>query len=307
MTFTLKRFFSSLIVLWGVCTVTFFLLHLTPGDPVELLLQDLGSQNEATFVRHDLGLDQPLIRQYILFFEKLAHGDLGTSYSTRTPVLEEIESHLPSTLALALAAMFFAIVIGIPLGVLSVFKQATWIDSLTGAYSTLGLSIPSFWLGPLLILFFSIKLDWLPVDEQTGISSVVLPALSLGVGLSSVVLRMTRASLLEVMKEDYIQVARSKGLPEKTVLFKHALKNAMTPILTILSLQFGAVLTGVVITETIFDWPGLGILLYSGLKSRNYPLVQGCVLCIAVIYILVNFLTDLLYPFINPKLQETPS
>ena len=303
MSFTLKRALATVLVLWGVCTITFFLLHLTPGDPVEFLVLQNASGQEGDIIRHKLGLDQTLWYQYISFFKKLGHGDLGFSYTSKKPVSEELINHLPSTFVLALCAMLFAMVVGIPLGVLWAVQKQKWLNAFIGTYSLLGLSMPSFWLGPLLIIFFSIKLNWFPVSEQEGLTSIVLPAVSLGLGLSAVLARMTRASVLEVLCEDYVRVARAKGLSESTVLFKHALKNALTPIVTLLSLQFGAVLTGVVITETIFDWPGLGILLYSGLRSRNYPIVQGCVLCIAALYVLVNFATDLLYFVINPKLR----
>jgi peptide/nickel transport system permease protein len=306
MRFALQRTFATIFVLWGVCTITFFLLHLTPGDPVELMMKKVTSTADMQAIRHDLGLDQPISKQYFIFLDKLLHGDLGRSYSNRRPVLVQIRQALPGTFVLAAASMLFAIIIGIPLGVWSAVKEHTWFDSSTEFYSLLGLSMPSFWLAPLLIIIFAIKLDWFPVNEQEGISSLVLPSMSLGLGLSAVILRMTRAAMLEVMNEEYIRVARAKGLGEKTVFFKHALKNAMTPIVTILSLQFGAVLTGLVITETIFDWPGLGVLLYNGLLARDYPLVQGCVMTIAVIYVLVNLFTDFAYLAVNPRLRGAP-
>ena len=305
MKFLVRRFAATLFVLWGVCTITFFLLHLTPGDPIEMMLQQKSAGGAADSLRHDLGLDLPLHSQYFLFFNKLFHGDLGQSFTTKRPVLDELKEALPNTFILAVCSMLFAIGVGIPLGVLSAVKKHSWIDSMTSGYSLIGLSLPSFWLGPMLIIIFSIKLDWLPVNEANSAASIILPAVSLGFGLSAVLLRMTRAALLEVLNEDYVRVARAKGLREGTVYLKHALKNAMTPIVTVLSLQFGAVLTGLVITETIFDWPGLGVLLFSGLQSRNYPLVQGCVLFISLLYVLVNLLTDFAYIAINPRLRQS--
>lgn len=304
MTFALRRIFVTLLVLWGVCTATFLLLHIIPGDPVDIMLGDNARVEDKIALRHDLGLDQPLGQQYLSFFSNLSRGELGQSFRSQKPITTEISDHLPPTFELAFSSMLFALIVGLPLGILAAVKKYTWMDHLIEGLTLTGLSLPSFFLAPLLIIVFSIKLDLLPVSERNeGWGSLILPAVSLGFGLSAVLIRMTRASFLEVLNEDYIRTARAKGLQEKIVFFKHALKNALTPIVTVISLQFGAVLTGVVITETIFDWPGLGILFYNSLQSRDYPLAQACVLCIAVIYVLVNLLTDFAYVWVNPRLR----
>lgn len=300
-----QRLIATFFVLIGISTLTFLLLRLTPGDPVELMMKDFGTEREAQSLRHELGLDKSFSQQYFSFFSNLVHGDLGINYLNKRKVADEIRSHLPATLLLALSAMIFAIGVGIPLGVIAGYKKYTWIDNFLSGAVLFGLSIPSFWLGPVLIIFFSIKLNWLPVSgREDGFLSFLLPTLSLGISISAVLQRITRAAILEVLNEEYINVARSKGLKERVVIFKHALKNALIPVITITGLQIGALATGVVITETIFDWPGLGVLLYSGLRSRNYPVVQGCILCIGVIYVLVNLLTDITCIFINPRLRE---
>lgn len=301
----LKRLVATLFVLFGVSTATFLLLRLTPGDPAELMLRDHGSEKQKIAIRAELGLDKPFPEQYFIFLKNLFVGDLGTSFVNQRKVVDELETHLKPTLILALSSMLFAITLGIPLGVLGAYKEKTWVDNILSGFSLFGLSLPSFWIAPILIIIFSIKLNWLPVSGQDeGILSLVLPTVSLGLSLAAVLQRITRAAVLEVLHEEYITVARAKGLQEGLVIFKHALKNAMGPVITITGLQVGAVVTGVVITETIFDWPGLGILFYSGLRSRNYPIVQGCVLCVAFLYVLVNLLTDLAYIGMNPRLRE---
>jgi peptide/nickel transport system permease protein len=300
-----RRFVATLIVLWGVTSISFLLLHITPGDPTYVILGDMASDESRQALRHELGLDRPLPEQYFAFMGRLASGDLGMSYMTQRRVVDDLKAYLPSTILLGFCAMCFAICLGIPLGVAAAVNRNSFIDRAISFFSLFGISIPGFWLAPILIIVFSIKLDLLPVSGQAGFTSIILPTMSLGLGLSAALIRMTRTSFLETMKEDYVVVARAKGLDEWTVAFKHILRNAMTPITTLLSFQFGAVLTGVVITETIFDWPGLGFLFYSALKARNYPMVQGCVLTVAVIYVIVNILTDLAYMAVNPRLRSS--
>jgi ABC-type dipeptide/oligopeptide/nickel transport system permease component len=300
-----KRLLATILVLFGVSTVTFLLLRFTPGDPAELMLKDHGSIKEVEATRKELGLDKPFAEQYVVFLKKLSHGDLGINYFNKRKVTEEILNHLPATLLLALSSLLFSIVIGLPMGVIAAFNHRGVVDKLISGFTLLGLSIPSFWLAPILIIIFSIKLNLLPVSgREEGFASLILPTISLGLSLSAVLQRVTRAAVLEVLNEEYITVARAKGLRESFVMFKHALKNAMGPIITVIGLQVGAIATGVVITETIFDWPGIGILLYSGLRSRNYPVIQGCVITVAVIYVIVNLLTDLAYLIVNPRLRE---
>ena len=299
------RVLSTLFVLWGVCSITFLLLHLTPGDPVDIMLGENASVTDKAAFRHELGLDQSLGRQYGDYFTKLLHGDLGQSFIHHRPVMSEIFDAMPATIELAFASLVLAIIVSLPLGVFSASFCGGWFDRAVILYSLIGISTPSFWLAPSLIWIFSIKLDWLPVSERAGFTSIILPAISLAFGLSATILRMTRANLLEVLHENYIRVAQSKGLGFFSILFKHALKNALTPVITVLNLQLGAVLTGVVIIETIFDWPGLGILLFTALQERNYPLVQGCVVVIAGIYILVNLITDVAYVLVDPRLRKS--
>jgi peptide/nickel transport system permease protein len=296
---------TTLVVLFGVGSVTFFLLRLTPGDPAEIMLKDHGSAADAQAIRIDLGLDKTFGEQYLIYLKKTLHGDLGTDFFSHRKVSEEILQHLPPTLILAFSAIFVALIFGVPLGVFAAYKRSKFIDRFFSAFTLFGLSVPSFWLGPVLIIIFSIKLNILPVSgRDDGVLSLILPTISIGFSLGAVLARISRASVLEVLNEDYINVARAKGLTENFVVFKHALKNALGPILTVIGLQIGAIATGVVITETIFDWPGVGILLYSALRSRNYPVVQGCVLLIACLYVCINFLTDIGYFVANPQLRE---
>lgn len=301
--YLLKRFLLTLPVLFGVSTITFFLIHFVPGDPVDTMLGPNAAYEDRARLRSDLGLDQPITQQYSKFLSGLISFELGKSLISKKEVSLEIFERVPATLELTFAALFWAIIIGIPLGVLTAVKRNSKTDRILLTGSLLGISLPSFWLGPMLILVFSIQLDWLPVSEREGFESLVLPSLSLGIALSAVLLRMTRASLLEVIKEDYIRTARAKGASQLSVYFKHALRNALMPIITILGLQFGALLTGTVLTETIFDWPGVGTLFFQSIQQRNYPLIQGCVLFISLTYVLVNFLTDVAYSLANPKVR----
>lgn len=300
-----RRFFLTLPVLFGVTTITFFLIHFVPGDPVDIMLGDQATPVDKAALRAELGLDRPLLVQYLAFYKGLAEGHLGRSLQSKRPVTDEIAERLPATLELTLAAMLIALSVGIPLGVLAAVKRKTWVDRLITAWGLFGMSTPGFWLGPMLILVFSIHLNLLPVSERGTLLHLILPALTLASGLSSILMQVTRASMLEVVREDFINVARAKGLHPVAIYGRHALANALIPVITIVGLQFGALLTGTVIIETIFDWPGIGTLLFQGIQSRNYPVVQGCVLLIAITYVLVNFLTDLAYAAANPKVRLT--
>ena len=301
--YSLQRFLITIPLLFGVATISFFLIHLVPGDPVDIMLGEQASYQEKQSLRIELGLEKPISQQYLHFLKGLITFDLGRSLQSKRPVLEEISERAPATGELASAAMFLAILIGIPLGIIAAVKQYSWFDNGALLYGLLGMSIPGMWLGPMLIYIFSIQLDWFPVSERGGIEHLVLPAFSLALALSAIILRMTRASMLEVVKEDYIRTARAKGLGDGVIYFKHALRNALMPVITIIGLQFGALLTGTVITETIFDWPGVGTLLFAAIQQRNYPLVQACILFISVIYVLVNLLVDLTYAVVNPKVR----
>jgi peptide/nickel transport system permease protein len=299
----LKRILLTLPVAFGVMTITFFIIHLIPGDPVDLILGDLANPLDKIEMRAQLGLDQNLLTQYFSFISNVIQGQFGNSLFSKKPVADLIFGRIGATFQLASAAMFLAILIGIPLGVLSAVKRYTFFDRALVSFGLVGMSFPGFFLGPLLIYFFAILLGWFPVGERSGFLSLVLPAASLAFPLGAVLLRMTRASMLDVLHEDYVRVAKAKGLNSFKVFYVHALRNALIPVITIVGLQFGAVLTGTVITETIFDWPGLGTLLFDAIQRRDYPLVQGCVLIVSLIYVAVNFITDIAYIMAHPKMR----
>ncbi len=301
--YIIKRLILLIPVVFGVVTLVFFLVHLIPGDPVEVMLGEQARAADKEMLRHELRLDRPLMEQYRLYLTGLARGDLGRSIHFREPVLTMITRRFPATILLTLAAMFVAILIAIPIGIVSATKQYSLIDNASMFFALLGISMPNFWLGPLLILLFSIQLGWLPVSGMGGVEHLILPSITLGTALAAILTRMTRAGILEVIRQQYIVTARAKGLAEKKVLYKHALKNALIPVITILGLQFGALLSGSIITETIFSWPGIGRLVIQAVNQRDYPLVQGCVLFIALTYVLVNLTTDLLYSAADPRIR----
>lgn len=301
--FLLTRLLGALPVVLGVALLVFLLLHLVPGDPVELMLGDSARPADRAALRQALGLDHPFGVQLQTYFEGLARLDLGESLYSRRPVLELIAERLPATLELAAAALALALLIALPLGTLAARYHNRPADSLAMGFSLLGVSIPNFWLGPLLILLFSLGLGLTPVSGRDEPASLVLPALTLGTGMAAVLARMVRGSLLEVLNEDFIRAARAKGVSERALLWRHALPNAWLPVLTLLGLQLGALLGGAVITETVFAWPGLGSLLVEAIQRRDYPLVQGCVLLISLTYVLVNSLTDLAYGWVDPRVR----
>ena len=301
--FLLRRLLGSMPVVLGVALTVFLLLHLVPGDPVELMLGDSARPADRSALRQALGLDRSLWEQLLGYFGGLAQLDLGESLFSRRPVAEVIAERLPATLELAVAALAFALLIAIPLGLTAARYKDRAADTGAMVFSLLGISIPNFWLGPLLILLFSLGLGWAPVSGRDASGSLILPAITLGTALAAVLARMVRSSLLEVLGEDYIRTGRAKGLSEHTLLWRHALPNAWLPVLTLAGLQLGALLGGAVITETVFDWPGLGSLMIEGIRSRDYPVVQGCVLVISLAYVLVNLLTDLAYAWIDPRIR----
>ena len=305
MRYMLRRLLWTLPVLWGVLTVVFFLVHLVPGDPVTLMLGENAMPADVVAMRQRLGLDQPLWVQYGSFLWHTLGGDLGTSLTTGQRVAAEIGERLPASAELMVGAMTIAFLLAIPLGITAALNQGRWPDRLASLTALLGVSMPSFWLGPMLILLFAIVLDWLPVNGRGGLAHLVLPSITMGAALAALLTRMMRASLVEVMGEDYIRTARAKGFSEWDVVARHALRNAAIPVVTVAGLQIGTLLSGAIITESIFDWPGLGSLLLDAIFTRNYPLVQGCVLTIALIYILVNLATDLLYGWIDPRIRQS--
>jgi peptide/nickel transport system permease protein len=301
--YLIRRLLLTVPVLLGVATLVFALIHLVPGDPAQAMLGEGASQEEVLKLRHALGLDRPLLVQYRSFLSGVARGDLGTSFRYNTPVTAQIREKLPNTVKLALAAMLLAILFAIPLGILAAVYRGTFVDHAAMTLALAGISMPNFWLGPLLAILFAVRLGWLPVSGTGSIWHLVLPAVTLGAALSAILARMTRASLLEELRELYVLAARARGLSGARAVLRHAFRNSLIPIVTIIGLQFGAVLTGTIITETIFAWPGLGRLLIQAINYRDYPLVQGCILFISVTYVAMNLLTDLTYGFLDPRIR----
>jgi peptide/nickel transport system permease protein len=298
------RLGAALLVMLGACSLVFLLIHLIPGDPVEAMLGETARAADREAMRSALGLDAPLWQQYLDYLGGLLRLDLGVSLREQRPVASILAERLPPTLVLTSAALLLAVVIAVPLGVLAARHQRGRLDGLAMGFSLLGMAVPNFWLGPLLILVFSLWLGWTPISGMQGPLSLILPAITLGTGLAAVLARMVRASLLEVMGEDYVRTARAKGLAEADVLRHHALRNAWLPVLTLLGLQLGALLGGAVITETIFAWPGIGSLLVEAIQARDFPVVQGAVLLIAALYVAVNTATDLAYLYVDPRVRS---
>ena len=301
--YIIRRLLLLFLVLYGVVTLVFFIIHLIPGDPVDIMLGDNAISTDKQALRHDLGLDMSLGAQYVHYLGGVVRGDLGISIHSKKPVLSEILQRFPASAELMAGAISIALLIALPLGILAAIKPYGFLDGAAMLVSFLGVSMPGFWLGLLLVLLFAVRLDWLPVNERGGLDHLVLPALTLGMSMAAMLSRMIRSSLLEVLGEDYIRTARAKGLFERSVILKHALRNALLPIITILGLQVGGLLSGAIITESIFDWPGLGTLLLQGIYTRNYTLVQGCILFIATIYVLVNLVTDIAYGWADPRVR----
>lgn len=301
--FLVRRLLLTVPVVLGVTTLVFSLIHLVPGDPVQAMLGESASPAEMAELRTRLGLDRPLVVQYGSFLRRLAVGDLGTSLRTNQPVAAAIAERMPATFELAFAAMSLAIVFAVPLGILAAVHAGTHVDHAATTLALVGISMPNFWLGPLLAILFSVTLGWLPVSGRGTLAHLVLPALTLAAPLAAVLARMTRASVIEELRELYVLAARARGVSRVRAVLHHAFRNSLIPIVTVLGLQFGAVLTGAVITETIFAWPGVGRLLIQSIGFRDYPLVQGCILLIAVTYVSMNLLTDLVYGFLDPRIR----
>ena len=301
--FLVRRLAAALGVVVGVALLTSLLIHLVPGDPVELMLGESATAGDRAALRATLGLDRPLPEQLLAQLERLVRLDLGESLYSRRPVATLIAERLPATVELAAAALAVAAAVAIPLGVFAARRRGGVADSAAMGLALLGLSVPSFWLGPLLILLFSVLLGWTPVSGREGLASLVLPALTLGTGMAAVLARMLRSSLLEALAEDYVRTARAKGLGEGAVVRRHALRNAALPVVTVFGMQAGALLAGAVITETVFAWPGIGSLLVEAIQRRDFPVVQGCVLLISTTYVLVNALTDLAYAWLDPRVR----
>ncbi|MFN7930520.1 MAG: nickel ABC transporter permease [Blastocatellia bacterium] len=298
-----KRVALVLPVVWAVVTLVFLLIHIVPGDPVRNALGENSTEEQVAALKQKLGLDLPLAQQYGNYWKGLLRGDFGTSLVSGEEVFEKIMSRYPATIELALAGLAVAILIAIPLGVTAGSHKGTWLDNVASVVSLLGISTPGFVLGPLLVYLFAIKLDLLPVGGRDGLENFLLPAITMGAALAAILTRMVRSSVIEELGEDYVRTARAKGLNERQVIYKHVLKNGLIPVVTVLGLQFGVLLAGAIITETIFSWPGIGRLTVDAINSRDYPMVQGCILLIALTYIIANILTDLAYRLLDPRIK----
>jgi ABC-type dipeptide/oligopeptide/nickel transport system permease component len=298
-----RRALLTLPVLWAVVTLVFLLIHIVPGDPARQLVGENATEAQYQAARADLGLDKPLLKQYTDYWRGLARGDWGENPVTRQKVLERIAFRYPATIKLAICALLLAIAVSIPLGVTAATHHGSLIDSASTLVALLGISLPSFALGPLLILAFSVELGITPVSGSGEMAGIILPAVTLGAGLSAILTRIVRSSVLEELGEDYVRTARAKGLPERTVIYKHVLKNGLIPVVTVLGLQFGVLLAGAIITERVFAWPGIGSLLIDSISERDYKLTQGCILAIAATYVLVNTATDVVYRFLDPRIK----
>ncbi len=300
----LFRLLYTVPVVWLVVSIVFLLIHLVPGDPIEQMLGEGARPADIAALRHTYGLDAPLGQQYIHYWRGVLHGDLGHSLRLNDSVTHLVLARYPYTIELAAAAVLLGLALAIPAGITAALHRNRWRDQALGVVSLLGLSFPSFALGPILILLVSIKLGWLPVSGPGDITHLILPAMTMGSALAAILTRMVRTAMLEELGQDYIRTARAKGLPERTVVYKHALRNAMIPVITLVGLQFGALLAGAIVTEKIFSWPGIGQLTVSAISNRDYSLLQGCILAVGLTYVLVNLATDVLYLVVNPRIRD---
>ena len=302
--YILKRLLYLIPVMFGVSLIIFAMMYFTPGDPARIILGETATEAAVEQLRDELGLNDHFVIQYGRWLFDAVRGDIGTSYQTRRPVVDEIMDRFPATFQLAAAGVFVAVVIGIPIGIISATKQYSIFDNVSMFFALLGVSMPNFWQGLLLLLLFSLRLQWLPSSGLEGFDSLILPAITLGTGSAAVIARMTRSSMLEVIRQDYIKTARAKGQKESVIITRHALKNALIPIITVIGLQFGILLGGAVITEAIFTIPGVGTLMVGAISSRDFPVVQGGVLFIAIMFSLVNLVVDILYSFVDPRIKS---
>ena len=301
--YILRRLVLTIPVLLGVATMVFALIHLVPGDPAEAMLGETAAASDLEELRQRLGLDQPLLTQYRHFLVGLVQGDLGTSFRYGTPVAQEIAQRMGPTMRLAIVAMLVAVAIAVPLGVVGALYRGRAPDRVAMTLSLAGIAMPNFWLGPVLAIVFAVWLGWLPVSGTGTLRHIVLPAATLGAALAAITARMTRASLVDELRELYVQAARARGLSRTRAVIRHAFRNSLIPVVTILGLQLGSVLTGTIITETIFSWPGVGRLLIQAINFRDYPLVQGCILLISVTYVTMNLVVDVVYAWLDPRIR----
>jgi len=298
-----RRLLQAVIVVWGVSVLVFFLLRLAPGDPVLLLLAESAEPQQIAEARAKWGLDKPIYVQYAVFLNRAVHGDLGDSLFFQEPALSVLLERMPATLQLSAAALLFSLSVAIPIGILSALKRDSLWDYLGTSIAMLGQAIPPYWLGIMLILIFAVNLRWFPTSGRGTLSHLVLPAITLGSVLMALVTRLVRSGMLDVLGEDYVRTARAKGLKERTVIIRHALRNILIPLVTVIGLQLGALFGGAVITESIFAWPGVGRLALQAISARDYPLVQAAVLVISIIYVFLNLAVDLLYVYLDPRIR----
>jgi peptide/nickel transport system permease protein len=301
--YLIKRLLSTIPVLIGISLLLFFMLRMLPGDPAQVLAGQMATPQEIENIRHQLGLDRPVYEQYAIYMSRLVRLDLGRSARTQNPVIDEIWARLPNTLLLAVVAITLACLFGIPAGILSAVRPYSWIDYLVTISALFGMSMPVFWLGLMLVVLFAVILQWLPAGGTGSWQHVILPSVTLASFVVAFIARMTRSTMLETLSQDFTTTARSKGLTETVVILKHALKNALIPIITVVGLQFGFLLGGAVLTETVFAWPGLGRLLYDSISARDYPMIQGTILIFGLLYIFVNLVVDLIYAFVDPRIR----
>jgi peptide/nickel transport system permease protein len=302
--YIVRRFLQMIPITFGILTLVFSLIHMIPGDPAVQIAGENARPQDVQQVRKALGLDQPLWTQYVTYLERIAHGDLGHSFQTNEEVSTQIKERYPATIELAFGSMFVALLVAFPLGVISAIYRNSWIDNVARFFALIGVSMPSFWFGPLLIIAFAINHTWLPVSgRDEGLKSLILPSVTMGLALAAILTRMIRVSLAEELTQLYVTTAIAKGVTRGKAIFRHALKNALIPVITVLALQFGSLLTGAIITEQIFSWPGLGRLLIQSISMRDYPQVQASILVIALTYIFVNFLSDLMYGVVDPRVK----
>lgn len=306
--YTVNRLALMVIVILGATVLVFSMMRFTPGDPAaQIAIARYGLENVSEDVvaqiRHEEGLDAPLPIQYLKWLSRIARGDLGRSMASGEPVLNELIRRLPATLELALAATLISLLVAVPIGVLSAVKQYSILDYISMTGALIGVSMPNFWLAMLLILLFSVKLGWLPVFGRAGVAHLLLPAITLGTGMTAVIARLVRSSMLEILGQDFIRTARAKGLPQAVVIRRHALKNALIPVVTVVGLQFASLLEGAVIVETIFAWPGIGKFLVDAIYNRDFPVIQGCALFLALLFAVANFVIDLSYTYLDPRIR----
>lgn len=303
--YILKRILMMIPVLLGVLFLVFTMNEISPGDPAEMIAGDAASVEVVEQIREDLGLNEPFLVRFFNYVKNLVlHGDLGTSYKTKRPVLVEVMDRLPTTIILSLTSAAFAVILSIPIGVISAIKQNTWIDNVLMVLALIGVAMPAFWQGLMTIILFSVKLGWLPSYGFTTPAHWIMPVLTIGTGAMASLVRITRSSMLEVIRQDYIRTARAKGQTERKVIINHALRNSMIPIITAIAIQLGSMLGGAIVTETVFAIPGIGMLMIQSIKARDYPTIQGAVVVIAVMFSLLNLLVDIIYTFVDPRLKS---